>query len=171
MTVMVTARLRLRQFELDDAPFILQLLNEPGWKRFIGDRNITSEADARTYIETVLIASYVQHGFGLYAVYLKDPALPIGMCGLVKRDALADVDVGFALLHDYQGSGYALEAARATLQYARDVLGISRLVAITTAANGRSIDLLRRLGMGYEKNIKLSADADTLELYAIYLTG
>lgn len=167
---MATARLRLRQFELDDAPFIFRLLNEPGWKRFIGDRKIATDADASSYIETVLISSYVKYGFGLYAVDLKDPAIPIGMCGLVKRDGLEDVDIGFALLDDYQGRGYALEAARATLQYARDALGMSRLVAITTAANDRSIGLLRRLGMDYEKNIKMSAAADTLELYAIDLT-
>jgi len=171
MTVIVTARLRLRQFELDDAPFIFRLLNEPGWKRFIGDRNITTDADARIYIETVLISSYMKHGFGLYAIDLKELALPIGMCGLVKREWLEDVDIGFALLDGYQGHGYALEAARATLQLARAVLGLSRLVAITTAANVRSIGLLRQLGLVYEKNIQQPGDADTLELYAIDLVN
>src|SRR5688572_23212527 len=167
MQVLETERLILRHFTLDDADFILELVNEPGWKKYIGDRGIDTLDDARKYIETVPLASYAKHGFGLWAVDLKHDGSPVGMCGLIKRDTLEDIDLGFALLARFEGRGYAREAANATLAYARDQLGISRVVAITTQDNDRSGILLERTGMSYEGPI--SQGGETLRLYAIAL--
>lgn len=167
MQVLETARLVLREFTAEDAAFILELLNEPGWKKYIGDRGVSTLDDARTYIETVPRASYAKHGFGLWAVNLKDEDSLIGMCGLIKRDTLEDVDIGFALLGRFEGHGYAREAAVATLAYARDQLGMSRVVAITTNDNVRSGKLLEQAGMSYERPVLQSGE--TLRLYAIAL--
>jgi ribosomal-protein-alanine N-acetyltransferase len=169
MIVMETDRLILRWFAADDAPFILTLLNEPGWIRFIGDRGVDSIETAAAYIETKLIASYRQHGFGLYAMQLKEAETTIGMCGLVKRDGLDDVDIGFALLAAYEGRGYAKEAANATLNYARDTHKLHRLVAITNEDNISSIKLLEHIGMAFEKTIMLPGDNKVLKYYAIEL--
>ena len=167
MQVLETERLVLRHFTLDDADFILELVNEPGWKKYIGDRGISTLDDARNYIDTVPLASYSKHGFGLWAVDLKHDGSPVGMCGLIKRDTLEDIDLGFALLARFEGRGYAREAANATLAYARDRLGLSRVVAITTQDNDRSGILLERTGMSYEGPI--SQGGETLRLYAIAL--
>src|SRR5687767_5877330 len=150
MQVLETERLVLRHFTLDDADFILELVNEPGWKKYIGDRGISTLDDARNYIDTVPLASYSKHGFGLWAMDLKHDGSLVGMCGLIKRDTLDDVDLGFALLARFEGRGYAREAAKATLTYARDQLGLRRVVAITTPDNERSGILLERAGMSYE---------------------
>ena len=171
MKVLETDRLVLRWFTSNDAAFILKLLNEPGWKQFIGDRGVNNLDDARSYIDEKLIASYQQHGFGLYAVLLKDDATLIGMCGLVKRDGLDDIDIGFALLACYEGQGYAAEAARATLNYAYEKQALGRVVAITAADNGRSIRLLKRLGMAYEGTVKLTVDGGPVELFAIEMAA
>ena len=169
MVIMQTDRLILRWFAAEDAPFLFNLMNEPGWKRFIGDRGIDTVDAARSYIGTKLIASYRQHGFGLYAVQLKAEETLIGMCGLVKRDGLDDVDIGFALLAGYEGQGYATEAARATLNYAREKHALRRIVAITNKDNDRSIRLLEGIGMRYENAIKLPGDGGIVELYSVDL--
>jgi ribosomal-protein-alanine N-acetyltransferase len=167
MQILETERLVLRRFTLEDAVFILELVNETGWKKYIGDRGINSLDDARKYIETVPLASYAKHGFGLWAVEQKDDGSLVGMCGLIKRDTLDDVDIGFALLSQFEGRGYAREAANATLAYARDQLGLRRVVAITTDDNDRSGILLESAGMSYEGPI--SQGGETLRLFAIDL--
>ena len=164
---METERLVLRHFTPDDSDFILELVNEPGWKKYIGDRGVNTIDDARKYIETVPLASYAKHGFGLWAVELKNDGSLAGMCGLIKRDTLDDVDLGFALLARFEGRGYAREAANATLAYARDHLGLTRIVAITTEDNDRSGTLLERVGMSYEGPV--SQGGETLRLYGIAL--
>ena len=169
MKVFETARLSLRWFNLDDAPFIKNLLNEPGWKRYIGDRGVNTDEDACGYINQALIASYKKHGFGLFAVERKHDAVLLGMCGLLKREVLNDVDIGFALLSCYEGQGYAKEAAQSILQYAADAHGLTRIVAITTADNHRSIGLLKSIGMSYEDTVRLSYDSEDLLLYSIEL--
>ena len=165
MEIVQTERLVLRHFTVDDAEFILELLNEPGWKRYIGDRGVDSLETARNYIETALIASYQKHEFGLYAVELRDGHSLVGMCGLIKRDTLDDVDIGFALLSRFEGRGFAQEAVNATLEYAHYRLGLGRVVAITTQDNIRSTRVLERAGMTYEGTVSLSGD--TLNLYGI----
>ena len=167
MQVFETDRLTLREFVLDDAPFVRELVNEPGWKKYIGDRGVNSVEDARGYIQRALLDSYAKNGFGLWAVELKEAGELIGMCGLIKRDTLEDVDIGFALLERFEGNGYAREAANATLELAQDRLGIRRIVAITTQDNLRSGSLLERIGMHFEKLI--DDGGEQLRLFAIAL--
>src|SRR5262245_31356408 len=119
--VLETERLRLRRFSLDDAPLILELLNDPLWIRFIGDRNVRTLEDARGYAKKP-IESYDKHGYGLYIVERKAGGELLGMCGLVKRDTLPHADIGFAFLERFRGQGYALEAAQGTMRYAREGL-------------------------------------------------
>ena len=167
MKVLETHRLILRRFTGDDAAFIHELLNEPAWKRYIGDRGINSLESARHYLETVPIASYERNGFGLYAMQQKVDMKLAGMCGLIKRDGLDDVDIGFAVLSRFEGQGLATEAAAATLAYSRSAICLKRLVAITSIDNERSARLLERLGMRFERMVCLSEGAEQLRLYSI----
>ncbi|HJT74153.1 MAG TPA: GNAT family N-acetyltransferase [Chitinophaga sp.] len=155
MLIAETARLYVRYFTLDDAPFILQLLNSPTWLTFIGDRKVRTLEDARNYLVNGPIASYDRYGFGLYLVGLKEGNKSIGMSGLIKRDGLEDVDVGFALHPDYEGQGYAYEATAAVMDYGFHTLQLPRIVAITTEENKHSIALLQKIGLHHEKMILL----------------
>jgi RimJ/RimL family protein N-acetyltransferase len=166
MKVLETRRLLLRWITTDDAPFVLELLNEPSFLRYIGDKGVRTLDDARNYILTGPVASYQRYGFGLYLVLLKEGEVPIGMCGLLKRDTLPDVDVGYALRPAYWSRGYAFEAASATLTHGREAFGLRRIVAITSPDNASSKALLEKLGMRYEETLSLSADRDT-DLFAI----
>lgn len=161
-----TARLRLHRFDTDDAAFILQLVNEPSWLAFIGDKHVHTLDDARAYLVNGPLAMYARCGHGLYRVDLRDTGETIGMCGLIKRDSLPDVDIGYALLPAYWGKGYAEEATRATLAHAREDLGLRRLLAIVTPTNARSIRLLEKLGLHYVRDIDLTPGTDTA-LYAV----
>jgi ribosomal-protein-alanine N-acetyltransferase len=166
MEILRTERLVLRQFRKDDAPFIIELVNDPAWLRYIGDKNIRSLPDAIHYLETGPQAMYARYGFSLYAVELKGAGKRIGMCGLIKRESLADVDLGFAFLPAYRSLGYAYEATAATLQYAKASVGLSRIVAITSPDNAPSIKLLERLGFRFETLIRLAPDAPDAKLFA-----
>jgi len=165
LRVLETERLVLRWLAEEDASFILELTNDPDWLRHIGDRGIRTVDDARGYIATGPAAMYARHGFGLYAVELRESATPIGICGLIKRDWLEDVDVGFALLPRFRGKGYAREAASATLEYARGTLGLLRIAAIVSPGNDDSIRLLAKLGLGFERMARPSADAEEVCVY------
>jgi RimJ/RimL family protein N-acetyltransferase len=167
LKILETDRLLLRQLTTDDAEFILELLNEPAWIQYIGDRGVRTLEDARAYILNGPVASYAKNGFGLYLVALKETNESIGMCGLIKRDTLDDVDIGYAFLPKYWGKGYAVEAAQAVKTYARDGLGLRRIVAITDPANGGSIRVLEKIGLGFERMVRLSADDIELKLFAI----
>jgi len=164
--ILETDRLRLRRIAVDDAAFILELLNDPSWIRFIGDKGVRTIQDARAYIVNGPVAMYARHGFGLYLTERKDGDVPIGMCGLIKRDALDDVDIGFALLPAFWDQGYAYEAAAATMAYGREKLGLTRIVAIVSPENGASTKLLGKLGLRFERKIRLSDDAREIDLYA-----
>jgi len=166
MTIAVTERLRLRQLGESDAPFILELVNDPAWLRYIGDRGVRNHDEARNYILKGPVASYAKHGFGLWLVELKTGAVPIGLCGLLRRDTLPDVDIGFAFLPAFRGQGYASEAGRATLTHGRTKLGLKRIVAVTMPANEGSIRTLVKLGLRFERMIRLTADAEELQLFA-----
>lgn len=157
MNVLETDRLALRRLTPDDAPFILGLLNDPLFLQFVGDKGVRTLDGAREYIVNGPMASYAQHGFGLFHVALKDSGVPIGMCGLLKREVLEDVDVGFAYLPQFGGQGYATEAAAGTLHYGRTVLGLKRIVAITAPDNVDSQNVLKKIGLRYEKTLKLPA--------------
>lgn len=167
MKILETERLLLRQFSTDDADFILRLLNEPSFIQNIGDRGVRTLEDARSYILRVPIASYEKNGFGLYLVILKKSGASIGMCGLIRREALEDVDIGYAFLPEYWSKGYAVEAAQAVKEYARDVIGLKRLVAITDPENQASIRVLEKIGLRFEKMIRLSEDDIDLKLLAV----
>ncbi len=164
MKVIRTERLELRQLEPNDAEFILELLNEAAFLRFIGDKGVRTAADAREYIRKGPMDSYARHGFGLYAACLLD-GTPIGICGLVKREGLADVDVGFAFLARYCSNGYAVESASAVLAHARRVLQLQRIVAITSPDNGGSIAVLGKIGLKFERMIRLSEYSPELKLF------
>jgi RimJ/RimL family protein N-acetyltransferase len=161
MTVLETERLLLRRFTVDDAGFILTLLNEPAFLRYIGDKKVRSLDDARQYIFNGPMASYARHGFGLNCVELRASGMPIGMCGLLKRDELPDPDIGFALLPEFRNQGLAFEAAEAVLKDARD---LQRVLAITSLDNEASINLLERLGFRFEK-IVTSPNGEQLRLF------
>ena len=158
MSRIETDRLILRQFAMDDAGFVLELVNDPAWLQHIGDRGVRTLADARAYLRKGPLASYARNGFGFNLVELKSTGEPIGGCGLIKRETLADVELGFAFLPQFRGIGYAEEAARATLKNARQLLGFERIVAVVAPENTRSIGLLRKLGFSYERSLRLAPD-------------
>lgn len=158
-----TPRLELRPQAEADAAFMLALVNDPAWLRYIGDRGVRTLGDARRYIREGALKMYDEHGFGLYLVVLKKARTPVGICGLVKREGLGDVDLGFAFAPEYRGRGYAREAAEATVAYARNVLGLRRLVAIAAPDNAASLKLLEALGFTFEQIINLP-DGDTVHL-------
>lgn len=167
--ILETERLKLREFEAIDAEFIFKLLNSPGWLKYIGKRNINNLQDAENYIENVLKDGYRRSGFGFYLMELKTSAQKAGMCGLVKRSGLEDTDIGFALLQEFENKGYAFEASLGVLGFARDKLKLNKIAAITVSYNTASIKLLEKLGMNYEKVIKLPNDPEDLLLYSIQL--
>jgi RimJ/RimL family protein N-acetyltransferase len=171
VVVLETERLVLRHLAADDAPFIVELLNDPDWLRFIGDRGVRTAAQGAAYIESGPARMYARHGFGLYLTELRDGGAPIGLCGLVKRDFLEDVDLGFAFLPRFRGAGYAREAAAAVLRYAGSALGLRRVAAITTADNERSAQLLGALGFRFERMVAYEGDGEPLRLFARSLEG
>lgn len=164
--ILETERLLLRQFTLDDSPFILKLLNTDTWLRFIGDRKIKSVEDASQYLLSGPIKSYQTNGFGLSLVALKESGEPVGMCGILKRDTLYAPDIGYALLPEYEGHGYAFEIAKSTLDYALQTLHMPQILAITKADNERSVKLLHKLNFKFEKMLKLNPDDQELMLFS-----
>jgi RimJ/RimL family protein N-acetyltransferase len=166
MLVLETARLALRRLSSEDAPFMLELLNDPAFLQHIGDRGVRTLEDARRYIENGPMASYERFGFGLYCMELKGTQVPVGICGLLKRETLQDVDVGFALLPRYRAKGYAREAVEGVLAYGRESLGLKRIVAITSPGNAASISLLAKFGFRFEGMTRLSKDGEELKLFA-----
>lgn len=164
--VLETDRLRLRRLSPGDAEFILRLLNEPSFIANIGDKGVRTTDDARSYILNGPVASYEKFGFGLWLVEVKESGAAAGICGLLKREALEDADIGYALLPEYWSRGYAFEAASAVLASAGEKFGLRRVVAITSADNQNSIRLLERLGFRYVKMVRLSDGGPELKLFA-----
>lgn len=165
MKILETDRLILRQLTIDDAQFILELVNEPSFIRFIGEKNVKTLEDARNYLLNGPLASYKQFGFGLYATELKESQMPIGICGILKRDTLVHPDIGFAFLPVYWNKGYAFEAAAAVIDHARATLGIDQILAITTPDNEASAKLLVKIGLRFDRMVKLSEDAAEVKLF------
>jgi RimJ/RimL family protein N-acetyltransferase len=166
VTILVTDRLSLRKLSVEDASFILRLLNEPSFLQHIGDKGVRTSADACSYILSGPVASYEKFGFGLWLVELKDSGVAVGICGLLKRAALEDVDIGYAFLPEFWSRGYALESASAVMSYADATLGLKRVVAVTNADNQSSIRLLEKIGFEYERMVSLSEDGLALKLFA-----
>jgi RimJ/RimL family protein N-acetyltransferase len=166
MIVIETERLTIRRLTVDDAPFIMRLLNEPSFLQHIGDRGVRTMADASQYILAGPIASCERFGFGLFLVELKDCHVPVGICGLLKRDALDDVDVGFAFVPESWSKGYAFESASAVVAYGRDTHGLKRIVAISSQDNVASINLLVKLGFYFDRMVTMPGDKEELRLFA-----
>lgn len=165
-----TGRLALKRLTTDDAAFMLDLLNQPSFIQNVGDRGVRTLAQAQAYIANGAVASYARHGFGLYLVAVKETGEAAGICGLVRREGLEHVDIGFAFLPQHWGKGYAVESAAAVKAYARDVAGLRRLVAITTPGNWPSIRVLEKIGLAFEKTVRLSPDGEELKLFSCDLS-
>jgi RimJ/RimL family protein N-acetyltransferase len=166
MKVLETERLILRRLSDDDAAFIVELLNQPSFIQYIGDKGVRTLDDARQYIKNGPEKSYEENGFGLNKVELKSSGVPIGISGLVKRDTLPDADIGFAFLPEYWDQGYAVESARAVMKHAHDVLGIHRVLAITSPDNEPSARLLEKIGLKFKRMISLSEGAAEVKLFS-----
>ena len=166
MKILETERTILREIVEADAEFILDLLNQPSFIKYIGDRNVRSIEEARKFIENRFRQSYREHGFGLYAVELKETNALIGICGFVRRESLPDADIGFAFLPQYEKKGYAFESADAVMKYGREVLGLKRVLAITSQNNENSGKLLAKINFKFERLIELPHDAEELKLFS-----
>ena len=167
MKILETERLLLREVVESDDAFMLDLLNQPSFIRYIGDRNVRNLEQSRDFIENRYRASYRNNGFGLYAVELKEDQTPIGICGFVRRDTLPDADIGFAFLPQFERLGYAFESAAAVMEYGRNVLGLKRVLAITSVDNESSGRLLGKLGFKFNGLIVLPGDTEEIKLFSL----
>ena len=165
--ILETEKLKLRELTMDDTSFIIELVNSTGWLKYIGDRNIKTTEQAKSYLENGPLKSYQESGFGLWLVETKDTKNPIGMCGLLRRDYLNHPDIGFAFLPEFIGKGFGFEAAAATLSLAKDQLKILTLYAITMPTNYASIKLLEKIGMKFIKSISPHGSQEELHLYQV----
>ena len=165
MKVLETDRLTLRWLTADDSAFILELLNDPGWLRFVGDKGVHTLEEARGYLLKGPIDMYRRLGFGLYLTELKESGVAIGICGLIKRDGLEDVDVGFAFLPQFRTKGYAYESASAIMVYGKDVLKLERIVAVTSPENHNAARLLGKLGLRFERMVTLGTGGAEMKLF------
>jgi RimJ/RimL family protein N-acetyltransferase len=167
MIIAETNRLLISKFTTEDAPFFKELVNTPNWLKFIGDRHIKTIEDAKKRIQEGHLKSYQINGFGFYKLLLKgENNKPIGTCGLVKRETLDDVDIGFAMLPDYEGKGFGYESSLAVMKLAKNKFKLQRIIAITLATNPNSIKLLEKLGLSFEKTVKPFEDDEELLLFA-----
>lgn len=165
MKILETERLSLREIVETDDAFVLDLLNQPSFIKYIGDRSVRNLEQARDFIETRYRKSYADNGFGLYAVELKETGEAIGFCGFVKRDGLPDADIGFAFLPQFEKKGYAFESAAAVMKYGRENLGLKRVLAITSQNNESSMKLLGKLGFKFDKLVKLPNDTEEINMF------
>lgn len=160
-----TPRLTLRRLDFDDAPFIVRLLNEPSFIENIGDRGVRSIDDAHRYLREGPMAMYEKYGFGLWHVARNSDGTAVGMCGLLKRDNLPDVDLGYAFLPEHWGVGYAIEATEATMQHGARKFDLKRLIAVVSVGNSASMRVLEKLGMRYERMFAMRPDEPEVRLY------
>jgi RimJ/RimL family protein N-acetyltransferase len=167
MPIATSKRLIISKLTLQDASFFLKLCNSPNWITYIGDRQLKTIADAKSYLKKGTLQSYKNHGFGFYKLQLKqENNKTIGVCGLIKREQLTHVDIGFALLPEYEGQGFGYESSVEILKLAKDKFKLKKLVAITMPSNQSSIKLLEKLGLTYEKRINPFEDGKELLLFA-----
>jgi RimJ/RimL family protein N-acetyltransferase len=167
MTLPSTERLALREMMPDDAPFIVELLTDPAFLKYIGDRGVRTLDDARRYIEHGPRAMYARLGIGLWVVETRDGGTPVGICGLLKRDTLPDPDVGYAFLPAHRGLGYATEAARACCEFGFAVRGFERVLAIVSPGNAASVRVLGKLGFRYEARRRFAPHEAEVDVYAL----
>lgn len=164
--ILKTERLNLTEFKITDASFFYELVNDPAFLEFIGDRNVKSISDAEKYLSDRIIPSYAKNGFGFYLVSTNGNNAPIGMSGIIDREGLDHIDVGFAFLSKSRGKGYAFEATDAVMKYATNTLKINPIVAITNTNNVKSINLLERLGLHFDKWIQLPQETEKIKLFS-----
>ncbi|GCC51731.1 GNAT family N-acetyltransferase [Chryseotalea sanaruensis] len=164
--IIETERLYLKELHLSDAPFIVELLNSPGWLQYIGDRNVSDIKKAEEYLKNGPLKSYVELGYGLSLVVLKNSNKSVGMCGLLKREYLEHPDIGFAFLSEFMGKGYALEIAMALKQYAEVHWHVKKLCAIVQSDNDRSVKLLKKLGLSFKEKITSPTTNEKIDLYS-----
>ena len=164
-----TGRLILRRITYDDAGLMLAIWNDAAFVKHVGDRGVRSESEAREALEAGAFRLYAEYGYGPYKMIRKDDATAIGICGLFKRDNLDDPDIGFAVLPDYCGQGYAGEAARAVVAHARDDLGLRKLTAIVSPGNSASIGLIEKLGLTFTGMITMPGEDEAIRLYGMAL--
>ena len=155
MVVLETERLLLREVEDEDAPFMLELLNSPGFLENIGDRGVRDLEQAMAFIDERLRGSYRDNGFGMWVTIQKSDHTPVGLAGLVRREGLEVPDVGYAFVQRVWGRGYAQEAAAAVLAHAQGPLGIPKLAAITSPENFASMAVLRKIGFSFHGMVEL----------------
>jgi len=161
-----TERLSLRRVTLDDADFMLDLWNDPAFIRNVGDRGVRTVEQAHEAMKSGALKLYADHGYGPYAMVLKSDGRRIGICGLFKRDNLDHPDIGFSVLPDFCGKGYAGEAAFAVLAHAHDDIGICSLTAIVSPDNAPSIGLIEKLGLSFVRMITMPGDNEEICLYS-----
>ena len=166
--MIVSEHLHLRTVLFDDAPFILKLLNDPDFLEHIGDKNVHNLEEARDYIANGPHAMQAAHGLSLLLVETLAEALPLGMCGLLKRDSLECPDLGFAFMPGYRGKGFAFEASQAVLNDAKTRLKLPKVAAITALENSPSISLLEKLGFKFSRIVQLDQNDPGTRLF--YLT-
>lgn len=159
-----TSRIVLRQLRVEDAPFVLEILNTPKWIKFIGDRGVRTLEQAADYIKNRFLSSYATNGFGFYILVLKNENVPIGISGLIRREGLNGVDMGFALLPEYEKKGYGFEAGQAVLDLAKNEFNLPFLLAITNQDNFASQKLLEKLGFEKKEGTVVLPN-DTVELF------
>jgi ribosomal-protein-alanine N-acetyltransferase len=166
-----TQRLALRRLEFHDAPFIVELLNQPSFIENIGDRGVRSLEDARAYLRAGPMAMYERFGLGLLHVARKSDGAAVGMCGLLRRDILPDVDLGYAFLPAYWGGGLAFEAAQGTLRHATEKTGLKRVIGVVSQGNAASIRVLEKLGMRFERMHQMYPEEPEVCLYGMALSS
>ena len=162
-----TERLHLRPASLEDAAFVLKLLNTPKWHQYIGNRNIKTLEDANKYIEERFLPQFDRLGFGNYTVIRKEDGMRLGCCGIYDREYLEGVDIGFSFLPEYEKKGYAYESALCLKDAAFTVFNLKKIGAITLKENTGSIKLLEKLGLEFKKMIQLGADPEELCYYEV----
>lgn len=162
-----TERLTLAKLSFDDADFIFELLNEPTFKRFIGDKGIETQGDALNYLRDVPLHQYENHGYGLFRVGVGDDDIAVGICGLVSRDEFPDPDLGFAFLQAYWGRGYACESSLAVLADGRDTYGLRRIIAMADEENVASTHVLDKLDFRFERMVIMPGETQEIRQYAI----
>ncbi len=167
MKILATARLTLRTLEVSDAPFFLRLINDSAWIENIGDKGIRTLDEAARHIEQGPVAMQRRLGYSLYLVERSSDGVPVGLCGLIKRDTLPDADIGYAIWPEYWGAGYAYEAAAAVVAHARDRIGLARLLGITSPQNLRSNKLLQKLGLSFVRAVRFQDAATDTNLYSL----
>ncbi|MBV6324830.1 GNAT family N-acetyltransferase [Duganella violaceipulchra] len=167
MKILDTERLTLRTIGVDDAAFYYELVNDPTWLEFIGDKGIRSIEGARDAILEGPCAMQERLGHSLYVMERKSDGVALGLCGLIKRDGLDDVDIGYAIRPAWFGQGYTYEAAVAVVAYARDQLRMKRLLGLTAPANLNSIRLLQKLGLAFVELRNLPPHERPTNIYSI----